>query len=62
MIRIVDYVAGNIQSFVTIFKRLGLSAERAHSPAQNDDFLSHCVDTPFYSITIYSLCSQTKYF
>jgi glutamine amidotransferase len=33
MIRIVDYGVGNIQAFVTMFKRLGLPAERAHTPA-----------------------------
>ena len=31
MIRIVDYGVGNIQAFVTMFKRLGLPAERAHT-------------------------------
>lgn len=29
MIRIVDYGVGNIQAFMTMFKRLGISAERA---------------------------------
>lgn len=33
MIRIVDYGVGNIQAFVTMFKRLGLPAERARAPA-----------------------------
>jgi glutamine amidotransferase len=33
MIRIIDYGVGNIQAFVTMFKRLGISAERAHTPA-----------------------------
>ncbi len=33
MIRIVDYGLGNIQAFVTMFKRLGLPAERARTPA-----------------------------
>lgn len=33
MIRIVDYGVGNIQAFMTMFKRLGLSAERAHTSA-----------------------------
>ena len=33
MIRIVDYGVGNIQAFVTMFKRLGLPAARAHTPA-----------------------------
>ena len=32
MIRIVDYGVGNIQAFVTMFKRLGYAAERARSP------------------------------
>lgn len=31
MIRIVDYGVGNIQAFVTMFKRLGLPAERART-------------------------------
>lgn len=31
MIRIVDYGVGNIQAFMTMFKRLGLEAQRAHS-------------------------------
>ena len=31
MIRIVDYGVGNVQAFVTMFKRLGLPAERAHT-------------------------------
>jgi len=29
MIRIVDYGVGNIQAFMTMFKRLGIPAERA---------------------------------
>ena len=37
MIRIVDYGVGNIQAFVTMFKRLGLPAERAHTPADLTD-------------------------
>lgn len=37
MIRIVDYGVGNIQAFVTMFKRLGLPAERAHTPADLAD-------------------------
>ena len=37
MIRIVDYGVGNIQAFVTMFKRLGLSAERAHTRADLAD-------------------------
>ena len=32
MIRIVDYGVGNIQAFVTIFKRLGIPAKRAQTP------------------------------
>ncbi len=32
MIRIVDYGIGNIQAFLTMFKRLGLPAERARTP------------------------------
>jgi imidazole glycerol-phosphate synthase subunit HisH len=34
MIRIVDYGVGNIQAFVTMFKRLGIPAERANTPAE----------------------------
>lgn len=37
MIRVVDYGVGNIQAFVTMFKRLGLPAERAHTPADLAD-------------------------
>jgi glutamine amidotransferase len=37
MIRIVDYGVGNIQAFVTMFKRLGLPAERAHTPSDLAD-------------------------
>jgi glutamine amidotransferase len=37
MIRIVDYGVGNIQAFMTMFKRLGLPAERAHTPADLAD-------------------------
>lgn len=37
MIRIVDYGVGNIQAFMTMFKRLGLPAERAHGPADLAD-------------------------
>lgn len=33
MIRVVDYGVGNIQAFMTMFKRLGLPAERARLPA-----------------------------
>jgi glutamine amidotransferase len=32
VIRIVDYGIGNIQAFLTMFKRLGLPAERARTP------------------------------
>lgn len=34
MIRIVDYGVGNIQAFMTMFKRLGIPAERARSAAE----------------------------
>ena len=37
MIRVVDYGVGNIQAFVTMFKRLGLPAERAHTAADLAD-------------------------
>lgn len=37
MIRIVDYGVGNIQAFVTMFKRLGLPAERAYTAADLAD-------------------------
>lgn len=37
MIRIVDYGVGNIQAFMTIFKRLGISAERALIPSDLAD-------------------------
>lgn len=37
MIRIVDYGVGNIQAFMTMFKRLGIAAERAHTPADLAD-------------------------
>jgi len=30
MIRIVDYGVGNIQAFVTLYKRMGVDAQRAH--------------------------------
>ncbi|WP_090139140.1 imidazole glycerol phosphate synthase subunit HisH [Limnohabitans sp. DM1] len=33
MIRIVDYGVGNIQAFMTLFKRLGIQAERALMPS-----------------------------
>lgn len=32
MIRVVDYGVGNIQAFMTLFKRLGFYAERANTP------------------------------
>lgn len=37
MIRIVDYGVGNIQAFLTMYKRLGIAAERARSPADLAD-------------------------
>lgn len=37
MIRIVDYGVGNIQAFITMFKRLDLPAKRAHTPADMAD-------------------------
>jgi glutamine amidotransferase len=37
MIRIVDYGVGNIQAFMTMFKRLGIRAERACLPSDLDD-------------------------
>lgn len=37
MIRIVDYGIGNIQAFLTVYKRLGISAERAHTPNDLED-------------------------
>lgn len=37
MIRVVDYGVGNIQAFMTMFKRLGLPAERAHTSADLAD-------------------------
>ena len=33
MISIIDYGVGNVQAFLNVFKRLGLSAERADSPS-----------------------------
>lgn len=33
MIRLVDYGVGNIQAFMTLYKRLGIEAQRAHTPA-----------------------------
>lgn len=37
MIRIVDYGVGNIQAFMTMFKRLGLDAQRADTPQGLED-------------------------
>lgn len=37
MIRIVDYGVGNIQAFMTMFKHLGIPAERAQVPADLGD-------------------------
>jgi imidazole glycerol-phosphate synthase subunit HisH len=37
MIRIVDYGVGNIQAFMTMFKRLDISAERALVPSDLAD-------------------------
>ncbi|WP_273428484.1 imidazole glycerol phosphate synthase subunit HisH [Chitinibacter tainanensis] len=37
MIRIVDYGVGNIQAFLTLFKRLGVEAKRAATPAELAD-------------------------
>jgi glutamine amidotransferase len=37
MIRIVDYGVGNIQAFMTMFKRLGIPAERALAPTDLGD-------------------------
>jgi len=42
MIRIVDYGVGNIQAFITIFKRLGIPAERALVAADLSD-ASHLI-------------------
>jgi glutamine amidotransferase len=36
MIKIVDYGVGNIQSFMTLFKRMGLDALRAQTPHELD--------------------------
>lgn len=36
MIKIVDYGVGNIQAFLNLFKRLGLDAQRAHTPEMLD--------------------------
>jgi glutamine amidotransferase len=37
VIRIVDYGVGNIQAFLNLFKRLGIEARRAETPAQLHD-------------------------
>ena len=37
MIRIVDYGVGNIQAFLTLFKRLGIPASRARFPDELED-------------------------
>jgi imidazole glycerol-phosphate synthase subunit HisH len=37
MIRVVDYGVGNIQAFLTMFKRLGLPVERAKTAAELSD-------------------------
>ncbi len=37
MIRVVDYGVGNIQAFLTMFKRLGLPAERARQASELAD-------------------------
>lgn len=37
MIRVVDYGVGNIQAFMTMFKRLGLPAERARTATELSD-------------------------
>lgn len=37
MIRIVDYGLGNIQAFMNVYKRLGIPAERASTPAALHD-------------------------
>ncbi|MBE0369255.1 imidazole glycerol phosphate synthase subunit HisH [Pseudoalteromonas aurantia] len=37
LIRVVDYGVGNIQAFLTLFKRLGLEAKRAVSPLELSD-------------------------
>ena len=34
MIRVVDYGVGNIQAFMTVFKRLGLDAQRVQTPQE----------------------------
>jgi glutamine amidotransferase len=34
MIKVVDYGVGNIQAFMTLFKRMGLDAERARLPQE----------------------------
>lgn len=37
MIRVVDYGVGNIQAFMTLFKRMGLEAQRADTAAALED-------------------------
>ena len=37
MIKVVDYGVGNIQAFMTLFKRMGLDAERARVPQELED-------------------------
>jgi imidazoleglycerol phosphate synthase glutamine amidotransferase subunit HisH len=34
MIMLVDYGVGNIQAFMTLFKRMGLSAQRVQTPQE----------------------------
>ena len=34
MIKLVDYGVGNIQAFMTLFKRMGLDAQRARVPKE----------------------------
>jgi glutamine amidotransferase len=34
MIKVVDYGVGNIQAFMTLFKRMGIDAERARAPQE----------------------------
>lgn len=37
MIRLVDYGVGNIQAFMTLFKRMGIDAQRAVTPDELDE-------------------------
>ncbi len=37
MIRVIDYGVGNIQAFMTLFKRMGLEAQRADTAAALED-------------------------